>query len=258
MTIRGAQAVKQGQDIKNQSGNAIWFILLAIVLLVALTLTITHFSNTAQQTGSTDLERIQASSILRYSKTLEQTIEQMQNHDISVNSLSFDTPEITGYANAACTTDDCKLFKTAGGGQTYQPPDTAWLDQNQSAQAFYGQWIFTGKICVQGVGNYSETIGVSCSAAASNSDLVMLLPYVSLGVCLTLNTMAGVANPSGAPPVGTSDAWAASPQFTGTFATGANIGLNDASLFRQQSGCFQGAGTPPGGTYVFYHVLVAQ
>lgn len=245
---------QENPRFSGQSGNAIWFLLVAIALLVALTLAITRSSDTADQNGNIELARIQASQILRYAKGLDQAISQMQMRDISVNDISFDDPGLTGYVNPNCTSDNCKLFKTRGGGQSYTAPPDAWLDGTSAA------WIFTGKLCVQGVGNQTEAIGVDCATSgdAGDEDLVMLLPHVRKSLCVELNKMAGVSNPGGNPPVATGDAWAASPEYVGTFAAGKNIGVNDTNLYRKDTGCIEGNGVPTAGTYVFYHVLVAR
>ena len=245
---------QENPRFSGQSGNALWFLLVAIALLAALTITITRSSDSADQNANVELSRIQASQILRYAKGLEQAVNQMQTRNISANDISFADPGLTGYTNPNCTTDDCKLFKSKGGGQSYVAPSDEWLDGTSSP------WIFTGKLCVQGVGDQTEAIATDCSTNTdgSDEDLVMLLPHVRKGLCIELNKMLGVTNPSGNPPADTGDAWAASPEFVGTFADGANIGVNNAGLYRKASGCIEGAGTPASGTYVFYHVLLAR
>lgn len=248
--------------VTGQKGNAIWFILLAIALLAALTLAISHFSDTAEQTGNIELDNIQASQILRITKGWDQAVNQMQTHEISANDISFASAGgMAGYANPNCAADNCRFFQTGGGAQTYAAPDTAWLDSINSAAAFYGQWIFTGKLCVQGVGDISEAVGTNCNTDPAASELAVLLPYVKEGLCIQLNNLLGIPNPGGKPPADTGDIWAASPQFTGTYATGTNIGVGDANLYRKPSGCIEGSGsaaTPPSGTFTFYHVLLAR
>ncbi len=246
--------------MKSESGNIIWFLLVAIALMAALTVVMTRSSDTAGQSGDRELLRIQASQILRTAKGWEQAIGRMSVQEVSADDVSFDTAGMTGYANPNCASDSCSLFKAAGGGQAYEAPDTAWLDAANSAAGFYGSWIVTGKLCVQGIGNQSEAIGTDCSSNndPSDEDLVLLLPYVRKNLCIELNRQAGIGTPGAAPPADTGDTWAASPQFTGGFADGANIGVGNASLYRKSSGCIEGAGTPASGTYTFYHVLVAR
>ncbi len=262
LTIKGLRVMNQACPPRRHAelGNALWFVLLAIALLAALTMTITHLSDTAEQSGGKEMDRIAASQIMRVAKGWEQAVGQMQTREISANDISFASSGMVGYTNPNCNSTACGFFNTAGGGQTYTAPDTAWLDSNNAAAAFYGQWIVTGKLCVQGVGNLNEAIGADCSmdGDASNEDLVLLLPYVKGSLCREINTLLGITNPGGNPPVDTGDIWASSPQFTGTFANGTNIGVNNIYLYRKPYGCLEGAGTPPAGTYTFYHVLLAR
>ena len=246
--------------MKSESGNVIWFLLLAIALLAALAITITRSSDIAGQNGDVEMTRVQASAILKDAKGVEQAVDRMSMQGVSVGDISFGSSGLSGYANASCADDSCYLYKVAGGGQTYAAPSEAWLDSAQSARPFYGEYLFTGKTCVQGVGNQTEDIATDCSTDGdpANEDLVLLLPYVTESLCMELNTLAGVSNPSGAPPVDTGDVWAASPQFTGVFADGASIGTGNAVLYGKRAGCVEGAGTPPAGAYVFYYVLMAR
>ncbi len=246
--------------MKSESGNIIWFLLVAIALLAALTVVMTRSSDTAGQSGDREMLRIQASQILRDAKGWEQAIGRMSVQEISADDISFASSGLTGYTNSNCSGDSCDLFRTAGGAQSYKDPDSAWLDSAQSGESFYGSWIFTGKLCVQGVGNQTEAVGTDCSTNndPSDEDLAALLPYVRKNLCIELNRQLGVGTAGANPPTDTGDAWAAAPEFTGGFSDGANIGVNNATLYRKPSGCIEGAGTPPSGSYVFYHVLVAR
>ena len=44
--------------MKNESGNALWFILIAIALLAALTVVVTRSSDTVEQSGDVERQRI--------------------------------------------------------------------------------------------------------------------------------------------------------------------------------------------------------
>lgn len=247
------------QDNRGESGNVLWFILLAIALLAALTITITHFSDTTHQTGNREMARVQASQILRTAKGWQEAINQMQGREVSANDIDFDDPGLSGYANPNCTSDACKLFKPGGGGQTYAPPDTGWLDASQAARPSYGQWIFTGKLCVQGVGDVTEAIGGNCAAngSAADDELTVLLPYVTMSVCQELNTLLGLAGPGATPPMNTDNPLAAT-RFTGVFADGVNIVAGNAQLYQRPAGCLQNAGGGIAQTYTFYDVLIAR
>lgn len=241
----------------SESGNALWFILLAIALLVALTITITRSSENSEETGSRDRDRILASAILRQAKGISSAIDQMRLNGIAENDISFDNATITGYANAKCTDGSCLLFGSAGAGIAYMPPPTEWLDTSKSAETLYGEWYFYGTACVPGVG----TGGTGCSANASASELIIGLPWINESICIEINRLSGVINLTGPtrPPVLTDPAYTASlDKYIGTFT--ANTEINDAldSFKGKQTGCFKGGAANPDGGYHFYQVAIPR
>lgn len=164
---------------KYEHGNALWFILVAIVLLGALTVLVTRSSSDVDQSGDFERKQIMASQLLRYAKGIEEAVRSMQSRGVSERDISFDNTVVAGYAHTPAAPDDHQIFGN-GGGQTYQVPSTEWLDRNQSANAGYRQWLFTGKL---GVADNSS------STAPRDTSLVMILPYVSREMCIALNRM---------------------------------------------------------------------
>lgn len=245
------------QSASAQSGSALWFILLAITLLVALTVTVTRTTETSEETGSRDRNRIMASDMLRYARGIEQAVETLRLRGYGENQISFENADIPGYANANCTNDACRLFDTAAGaGMTYKRPNDGWLDPDYRSETAppFGRWYFMGRACVRDVGSG----GAGCIASDSAAELMMVLPWVRRDLCMEINRLVGVTNP-GTPPappqlsaaayVGTVDL------YTGTFEAGTEI--THASLDGRKSGCFEGDVDPDGGFH-FYHVLIAR
>lgn len=243
-----------------ESGNALWFILLAIALLVALTFAITRTSETTEQTGSRDRNRIQATDILRQAKSIEQAVDKMRIAGLSENDISFDNSFISGYANTRCTQGDkCKIFHASGGGLTYKVPDPAWLDTDESSETApeYGYWYFYGTSCVPNIGTGES----GCIASESATDLIVGLPWIREDLCVEINRLAGVDNLTGpvAPPVIAGAAYDDPPaKFTGDYTNEAEIDNAAHNFQRHQSGCFKGDSADPNQGFHFYHVLIAR
>lgn len=245
--------------IKNaESGNALWFILLAIALLVALTITVTRSSDTSQETGSRDRNRIMASDILKQMRGYEQAVEKLRLTGLGENNISFEsTNGPTGYANAKCTDNSCRIFHPDGAGLNYNPPQTAWLDPEETAQTspVYGEWYVYGRGCVPDVGTGDAT----CASDDKHTELILLLPWIRKDLCFEINRLVGVTNP-GTPPAPPLIAGAAFPTtldtYQGEFLAGAT--LSHASLNARKTGCFQGNASDPDGGYHAYHVLIAR
>lgn len=248
-----------------QSGNAFWIILLAIALLVAMTITVTRSTESTQDTGRRDRNRIMASDILRQGKSLQQAVQQLSQRGVAENQMNFDNDVVAGYANTRCgnaalNTDDlpCGLFKVEGTGLAYKIPPAEWLDGTQLAQSLYGEWYFYANACIADVG----TGGAGCNATDSATELIAALPWITEGLCIEINRQAGVANLTGPvrPPVLSGSAYpAALTRFTGTFTADSEITAAGGAFTGHQAGCFQGAaGSVPDGGYHFYQVLVAR
>lgn len=234
-----------GANLNRQSerGNVLWFILVAVVLLGALTAVLTRGGGSVDQSGDVEQMRITASQIMRYAKSVETAIEQMQLRNISENEISFaNTTTAADYTNASCDNDSdntypgCLVFNQDGGGIEYR----GFEDQD---------WIFTG---ANNVGTAAAPIGTT--AARSGNDLVMLLPIASEALCVQINREVDVDNPNGEPPV---DSGIGYTIFTGTYASGGPVILDgDTAPFEldgHNAGCF--TDTAADENYFYYVIL---
>lgn len=235
-------------------GNALWFVLLGLFLLGALTVFLSRSGSSVDQSGDVEQLRIMSSEIFRTAKGIEEAVRQMQARGISENDLSFDGGP-AGYTD--CGRDDCKIFKSAGGGQVYKAPRSAWLDSDLSAEALYGTWFIPANVCVDGV---PSGAGCDTDSSGMSEDLVLILPWIRADLCKQINRELGIDNPSGSPPVETGDAWTAgNAKFAGTFADGAMIDDATSVLAGKRAGCFAGKpGSLPSGGYHYFHVLLRR
>jgi hypothetical protein len=234
-----------------ERGNVVWFILLAIALTAALTITLSRSADKGGQTGDTERNRVQASEILRYATGLERAIDNLALQGVSESLISFENDSVAGYANANCPDkkSNCALFYT-GGGSNYMTPRKEWLDTAYKSHALFGQWFITGHTCVEDVGLGDATCN---NDGNDNEDLVIFLPFVTEDLCRQINTLLNI---SGDPPVETGTAWDENnTKFTGSFGEGQI--LNQSG---RRSGCFQAGNgdEPPTGSYTFYHVLLER
>lgn len=219
-----------------ESGNAFFIVLLGVVLFAALMFT---FSRSARQGGENiDGKRaeILATDIVSYAQRIERRVNNLRRRSISENDISFENDFDLNYTNPNCGDDRCKIFKGSG-SISWQEPPTGGNDGSG--------WVFTG-------GNYVDGMGAAGNAA--DAELLMILPNVLRSVCAQINDYVGVG---GIPKnTGNSDDTA----FTGNFSATPELIKEDGgtALEGEASGCFEGAGTPPSGTYHFYHVLIRR
>lgn len=237
--------------ISSQKGNALWFILVAIVLIGLLTVVISRGGSSVDQSGDVEQLRVMAGRILRYAKSFETAIQNMSLQGISENEISFENGDTaTDYTNSNCDTSadpnypGCLVFGGSGAGLTYSAPPTNSNDGSE--------WIFTA------ANNVGTTAGpVGTTSATFGNDLIMLLPNIKVSLCTQINRDLGVSNPSGAPPVDTTGI--ATTAFTGSYPGGGPVVLDgDPTPFeldRQSSGCFY---DDANSTYYFYAVILER
>lgn len=226
--------------MKDESGNALWFILLAIALLAALTVTITRGSDTSEQSGDVERQRVLASDTLRYSKSIEQAIEQMRQRGVSESDVSFENSFVSGYTNGNCGPGNgCRVFHVEGGGIAFRSANN--LVSGES-------WLFTGANSVEGAGED----GTGATSSFDN-ELLMMLPDISAGVCGRINAELGIAGI----PQDTTKADVAT-KFAGAFPNGQVI----ENMGGEKTGCFEGFQDDGGGSiagkYYFYHTLIQR
>lgn len=237
-----------------ERGNVLFYILIAVALLAALSYAV---SSTGQG-GGTDISDekagLAASEILEYSNTISSAATQLKLRGCRDTEISFDNPVSgTDYSNGNAPTDNtCDIFHIAGGGVQYTDPQAGWLDSSFNAADFYAENLFTGTACVDFIGTGGDT----CSGDGIDAaDLILIIPFVKEEICRQLNDLTGLTDASAAPPVEADNAWGATPAFQGVYAAPEQISPAD----NQKSGCFGGASGPrPNGGYHFYKVLLAR
>jgi hypothetical protein len=232
-----------------QSGNALWFILIAIVLLGGLTVMMSRSSGTSEDSGDYERSQIQVSEVARYAKSIELAVQNLRNNECSENDLNFDTPLLVGHDNiTAPANESCDVFSAKGGGMTYKKIPPVLLDTSKSAQAYYGFWVFTGRLRMGGVGG-------------TDPELSMIAPFLTKDFCMKLNTFLKISNVAGDSPMeDTAGQGSFLFPFTGTFVAGSDIDGNGNALgqnlfLRQKSGCTKSSS---GDSYNFFHVLIAR
>ncbi|MCB1530021.1 MAG: hypothetical protein H6853_09105 [Rhodospirillales bacterium] len=219
---------------QTDSGNALWVILIAIVLLAALTMMLSRSSDTSSDTGDYEQRSIQGSKVLRYAAGIELAVNNLKTRGCSENSLSFwhdsdgNGTEDAGdtYYNASAPTDhSCHIFEPEGAGQVYE-----------------AGWNFLGETRVLGLG--------------SDSRIELLAEYSGLSQiqCTQINNMIGIANSGTDAPSEDYN----QTEFTGTYGTattnGDTIGNTSAWLAGQTQSCTKDGA----GDYFFNHVLIAR
>jgi hypothetical protein len=254
------QGIPLSGDAEN--GNVIFFILIAVVLMAALSYVFTQGTRTGQENIGAQKAGLAASEILEISARLQNAVRQLQINGCRDQEISFENSVVSGYENAFAPADEtCHVFAAHGANISWVRNIEPNLDSNHSGAPLYGEAYYPANLCVDGVGSNT---GPDCDSDgdSGSEDIVMIYPYLNREICLAINERLNIPAPGGQPP---SDNFFSSglPQHDGTFADGQRIDSNtsDAQDLRGRSAaCITtpGGGGVPGGTYHFYSVLLAR
>lgn len=242
--------IEKNQNTKTQSqrGNALFFILIAVVLLGLLTMVLSRGGSKVEQSGSFEQARIQVGQILRYTRAIESAIQEMKLRNVSENDISFENTTTTvDYTNANCddATDrsfpGCLLFDVEGAGLEYRN----FANANDGSD-----WTFTS---LYNVGSTSGPIG--STSDVTGNDIIMVLSNIDESLCTQINRELDVGV-TGTTPTD-NDFTTPSDPFVGTFPTGLTIlegATTSEPLNGQSSGCFADGNAD----LHFYHVVLAR
>lgn len=175
-------------DMKTSSyhpehGGAIFYILFAIAMIAALTFALNKGSKMSGSTLSGDKSRLAAQEIISFAETVASTVDKLKLRGFTDTQISFENNLHTVYTNANCTQTACKVFAIGGGSLNYTAPNAGWLDDSYSTQSHYGKWFFTGNLNIDGT-------------RTTETDLVLMLPYVAKEVCEKINETLDLAAPT--------------------------------------------------------------
>ena len=228
---------------KNQKGNVLFLILIAVALFAALSYAVTQSSRSGGDAGR-ETNILNSAQLTQYPNQIRTAILRLVIDGRSMTSLEFNDPsDFETPANS--------VFHPEGGGAVYQEAPSDMMDDGNP-----GVWSYNLEFEV-------PEIGITDAASLAGNDLIAFLPGIRLEVCQRLNHQGGVtAAVSDAPPVIGSD-------LSGTSAGDYGVNMDDAysvpstgialdnsaeDFTGKPFGCFEN-GTAGDGTYVYYHVL---
>lgn len=194
-----AATPKQATSREKESGNILLLILLAVVLIGALTAALQSTSGSGNNNIDRETLILRAGEVKRYASELERAVLFiLQNNGKSEADIRFAHPDAsTDYGDLSADADPAdQVFHKLGGAARYRtPPDSV---NDGSAWEFYGQTALP-------------------DVGSDEADLIAVLPDVTSEFCDRINAEIG---------------YAAQPTDTGTCLNGgASARFDDATQF---------------------------
>lgn len=239
---------------KNERGNVLFLILIAVALFAALSYAVTSSSRSGGGDANDETNLVNSSQITQYPASVRTSIiRQIVSDGIDESELEFNYP--SDFSNCQSSGAYC-VFHPSGGNATYVPgPAEVVVGSSQT------DWIINAENEINLVG----TTAGGDSPTAATAEIIAFLPSITRGVCQKINSELGISSGSanGIPVesgvnVATHHANAdgTSTGLPAFVASGTTATINGSSdeLDGHAFGCFQ----QPAGTYYYYHVLIEQ
>lgn len=108
---------EQRIDINGESGNALIYVLIAIVLFAALSMTLGRQTDTNEAgTLSDDRAELYATQLISYASQAKSTVDQMLFMGASIDELDFTMPNAAGFSTGTQADIIKRVFHPEGGG----------------------------------------------------------------------------------------------------------------------------------------------
>ena len=222
------------------------YILIAVVLIAALSYAVANSSRGNVQQLNSDRARLYATEIIENANILASAVSQIRLRGTALDQLCFDHTSwgASDYDHAGCTDDLNKIYHPDGAGITWTEAPSEAMDSGATPDNlfhFYGD-------------NEIEDVGTTCGAAGC-SDLILVIDELQQIVCQQLNSLLGVTDATTTPPTDTDFG---ETRYIGAFGYSFTIGdeAGGAALVGKTAGCFQKTGAPA--EHVFYKVLISR
>lgn len=239
----------------SQRGNALFIILIGIVLFAALSYAVTQSTRGGGDMGAGEKATVQATDIVSYGNQVATAVKSMMAlNGCKDTQISFENPVIAGYENPNAPADkSCNVFDAAGGGlnwQKFSQDALASCCTGGMTAAAYGHPLYTGKGDANGVGS-TKADG---SGSVATADLKIIVPQLSKDTCIKINEKLGVTGAGVSPPGVCGSAYSALTQkFGGAYLTGSSCSSTGTGV---SAACVYDAYN--NGIYYFYKILIAR
>ncbi|MCC7305323.1 MAG: hypothetical protein IT558_03580 [Alphaproteobacteria bacterium] len=226
-----------------QSGNVLFYILIAVALLAALSYAVSQSGRGSIGQVTEEKAKILGTEIIEYGNAIANATAQLRLRGVKDSSLCYDDAHWGGanYNHAGCADDAAKIFHTAGGGVTWK---NAPAEAMNSAATPDNLWHIYGD-------NEIKEVGTTCGAD-SCADLILVVDELNKTVCMKINKLLSVTEDNVDPPT---DSGMGTTRYIGVYGYAQTIGDEGSTLVGKSAACFENTGT---GEYTFYKVLVAR
>lgn len=237
------------KNLKNQEGNVLFLILIAVALFAALSFAVTQSMQGGGDNANDESNLVNSSVVASYPASVKTSMLRLQvSGGVDAEDLLFDSSSATA-----------SVFHPSAGGATDVLTSAQYMDTGD------GQWVYSSYYQVEG-------IGTNDTNATSSNDIIAFLPGIKESLCERINAEFGIttggtdADTDGVavgattlPDYDTHNMDAGDPGIgTAVDTSSAAFYISGARFAGQTRGCYDQDDSSAGGPFVYYHVLVAR
>lgn len=239
-----------------QNGSAFFVILIAIAMFAMLSYAVYQGGRSSNASLTNEQVLLAAQEIIAYGDNIQKAVQTLRLRGCSDTQLNFTNSmskqkggTLYNYINGSSPADgSCHVFDVRGGKVSANLLSTGYIDP---ALITDNSWMHPASFIItstrmQGAGTNA--------AAASGTDIVLWLGRLKPEVCMKINDLLGITNPSGAPPIDTFDC--DSNAFQGSYSGCSDPIGNIGAL--QNSRAYCSGYDSSGLMYNYFQVLVAR
>jgi hypothetical protein len=212
-----------------ERGNALFLILIAVVLFAALSFAITQSNRSTGSSAGEETNTVSGSNVTQYGSAIRTGLTRLLVRGITLEDVLFDIPGSTDYDTVHPTR---QVFHPRGGAVVFQEPDSNLVEAG-------GKWVFF--------------FAAVRDMATTAPDAVAVLTNVKRGVCQQINrNIFGSTTIPTLPTAITASALDAAT-YDDSAVIGNSFDLNSTGTNRPY-GCF----VSDAGVFNYMHVLAEQ
>lgn len=166
--------------MRNDSGNILFLILIAVALFAALSYAVTQSSRGGAGNTVKETSTINSSVLSQSTSSIRASLQRMTTDNNTLLDIQFN-----GSADFNdLTSNALGVFHPSGGGVIYAMAPTGVINAASSNPT--GQWVYTLNFEV-------ANVGTSVAGSLDGNDLLAMLPGVTMDVCKQADNRLGIS-----------------------------------------------------------------
>ena len=208
------------QTRQAEKGNALFLILIAVVLFAALSFAITQSNRSTGSSAGEETNTVSGSNVTQYASAIRTGMTRMMVKGVILDEILFATPSDAGYT----TTPSYQVFHPQGGAVVYMSPDSNMVNSGGGWHYFFAAVKDMGTSALDAVAVLTDVKRGICQQI--NRQVMGSTTVPALATDITaISTITGATYAIGSPVANTFDFGTTPNKPYGCFTSGSGVTL---------------------------------